>query len=240
MINNCKTFNPAPSLYHTEATKLEAFGRDLISQSAGLVIEPGPNDPIYVAPTVSAVPETATVSARPAAPASPSASMTGHRRGRPSIGSHPRAANAIQAHSRHRSTTADDSYAALPPSSASNPAAGAFHPTHPSALPEPKVWVRGPYKKTIQRDPVVVGPGGELPGTVNGVGAFPVGSPFGKMTLALELRGPRWRTKKERIEMERRGRPVLWDGSVDWAASTFRFRHLSCLKTCRLIGFLFQ
>ncbi|KAG8873195.1 hypothetical protein FRB98_009167 [Tulasnella sp. 332] len=218
MIHNCKTFNPAPSLYHAEATKLEIFGRDLISQSVGLVIEPGPDDPIYVAPTPSAVPETATTSAKRMVPASPSPSTTGHRRGRPSIGSQPRAANATPAHVRHRSTTADEMCTTLPTPSVPNTATGAFHPTHPSALPEPKVWVRGPYKKTIQRDPVVVGPGGELPGTINGVGAFPVSSPFGKAALALELRGPRWRTKKERIEMERRGRPVLWDGSVDWAA----------------------
>ncbi|KAG8978919.1 hypothetical protein FRB94_012613 [Tulasnella sp. JGI-2019a] len=210
MISNCKTFNPAPSLYHSEATKLETFGKDLISQSTGLVIEPGPNDPIYVAPTVQ---ETAMAS-KPIAPASPSTSTIGNRRGRPPV---------IQTHARQHSTTVDDTntalFSAVGVASGSNTATSTvYHPSHPSSLPDQKVWVRGPYKKTIQRDPVVVGPGGELPGTTNGVGAFPTDSPFGKLALALEIRGPRWRTKKERIEMEKRGRPVLWDGSVDWAA----------------------
>ncbi|KAG8976370.1 hypothetical protein FRB90_009201, partial [Tulasnella sp. 427] len=76
---------------------------------------------------------------------------------------------------------------------------------------------RGPYKKTVARDVPVVGPGGELPGSANGVGEFEAGSEWGKVALALEIRGKRYRTKKERLEMEKRGMPTLWDGSIDYA-----------------------
>lgn len=261
MINNCKTFNPAPSLYYTEATKLETFGNDAISQAAGQLMDPA-DEPEFVPMDVDA---RATPSSAPppqqqqqlllqSQPASgpPSPAVTTTLSGR--------TVKRAVYHERTRSDTLD-SYAAPPTPNAG--AGGSATQTHtPSGSisfahgewqkqlqggqsAKEKVgagvggggWVRGPYKKTVVRDVPSVGPGGELPGSMNGVGEFPVGSEWGKVALALEIRGKpgagcsdrwakrnckkpsgkRYRTKKERLEMEKRGMPTLWDGSIDYA-----------------------
>ncbi|KZT66277.1 hypothetical protein DAEQUDRAFT_695784 [Daedalea quercina L-15889] len=58
---------------------------------------------------------------------------------------------------------------------------------------------------------------GGLPGTKDGLGAFPPGSDWAELMLALKLKGKRYRTKKERLRMERGGPPYRPDGSLDYS-----------------------
>lgn len=76
---------------------------------------------------------------------------------------------------------------------------------------------------------------GHLPGYKDGVGVFPSGSDWSELMLALKLKGmcevlsvscqanlfagKRYRTKKERMRMERGGPPVAADGSIDYPES---------------------
>ncbi|KAG9045325.1 hypothetical protein FS837_006488 [Tulasnella sp. UAMH 9824] len=220
MINNCKTFNPAPSLYYTEAVKLETFGNDAISQAAGQLMDPADEPefpaPMEVEPRATPAPQSQPVSGPP----SPvTMTLSG------------RTVKKVY-HERTRSDTID-SYVAPPtpnaggtgthtPNASMSFAHGEWQKQQQGQGTKDKGgggsgWVRGPYKKTVVRDVPAVGPGGELPGSMNGVGEFPVGSEWGKVALALEIRGKRYRTKKERLEMEKRGVPTLWDGSIDYA-----------------------
>ncbi|KAH9917523.1 uncharacterized protein B0H18DRAFT_958357 [Fomitopsis serialis] len=57
---------------------------------------------------------------------------------------------------------------------------------------------------------------GGLPGAKDGLGAFPPGSDWAELMLALKLKGKRYRTKKERLRMERGGPPYRADGSLDY------------------------
>ncbi|CCL98021.1 uncharacterized protein FIBRA_00014 [Fibroporia radiculosa] len=58
---------------------------------------------------------------------------------------------------------------------------------------------------------------GGLPGAKDGLGAFPPGSEWAELMLSLKLKGRRFRTKKERMRMERGGPPYRADGSLDYA-----------------------
>ncbi|KAG8915837.1 hypothetical protein FRC00_012239 [Tulasnella sp. 408] len=220
MINNCKTFNPAPSLYYTEAVKLETFGNDAISQAAGQLMDPA-DEPEFPAPMEVDTRATPAPQSQPVSgPPSPvTMTLSG------------RTVKKVY-HERTRSDTID-SYVAPPtpnaggtgthtPNASMSFAHGEWQKQQQGQGAKDKGgggsgWVRGPYKKTVVRDVPAVGPGGELPGSMNGVGEFPVGSEWGKVALALEIRGKRYRTKKERLEMEKRGVPTLWDGSIDYA-----------------------
>ncbi|KAG8895128.1 hypothetical protein FRC01_012551, partial [Tulasnella sp. 417] len=222
MINNCKTFNPSPSLYYTEAAKLETFGNDAISQAAGQLMDPA-DEPEF--PTPMEVEPQATPAPQPQPASGPPSPVMTTLSGR--------TVKKVY-HERTRSDTID-SYVA-PPTPGANAGGGTgTHTPNASISYAHGEWqkqqqgqgakergagggfVRGPYKKTVVRDVPAVGPGGELPGSMNGVGEFPVGSEWGKVALALEIRGKRYRTKKERLEMEKRGVPTLWDGSIDYA-----------------------
>ncbi|KAH9841089.1 uncharacterized protein C8Q71DRAFT_438871 [Rhodofomes roseus] len=57
---------------------------------------------------------------------------------------------------------------------------------------------------------------GGLPGAKDGLGAFPPGSDWAELMLALKLKGKRYRTKKQRLRMERGGPPYRADGSLDY------------------------
>ncbi|EEB90423.1 hypothetical protein MPER_11372, partial [Moniliophthora perniciosa FA553] len=56
---------------------------------------------------------------------------------------------------------------------------------------------------------------GRLPGSKDGLGAFPAGLDLAKTMLALKLKGKRYKTKKERLRVEKEGPPLRADGSLD-------------------------
>ncbi|CAL1702885.1 unnamed protein product [Somion occarium] len=70
---------------------------------------------------------------------------------------------------------------------------------------------------------------GHLPGHKDGLGQFPPGSDFAQLMLALKLKGKRYRTKKERLRMERGGPPFAVDGSLDYSEMEDPFTVLSVL-----------
>ncbi|KXN92485.1 Bromodomain-containing protein 7 [Leucoagaricus sp. SymC.cos] len=77
---------------------------------------------------------------------------------------------------------------------------------------------RGPYKK-VAAPPTVsesIDNEGRLPGSKDGIGAFPPCSDWAKTMVALKLKGKRYKTKKERLRFEKEGPPYLPDGSLDY------------------------
>jgi bromodomain-containing protein 7/9 len=84
-------------------------------------------------------------------------------------------------------------------------------------------------------------PDGHLPGFKDGVGVFPPGSDWAEVMLALKLKGKfpfsrfplapnilpgkRYRSKKERLRMEKGGPPYTADGSLDYTESEFQSSH---------------
>ncbi|KAI9449584.1 hypothetical protein BJY52DRAFT_1359855 [Lactarius psammicola] len=62
---------------------------------------------------------------------------------------------------------------------------------------------------------------GTFLGFKDGVGVFPPGSDWAEVMLALKLKGKRYRSKKERLRMEKGGPPYAADGSLDYAESEF-------------------
>ncbi|KAF7794151.1 hypothetical protein EIP86_005282 [Pleurotus ostreatoroseus] len=72
-------------------------------------------------------------------------------------------------------------------------------------------------------------PDGHLPGYKDGVGVFPPQSDFSELMLKLKLKGKRYRTKKERMRMERGGPPYHADGSLDYPEMEDPFTVLSAL-----------
>ncbi|KAF8737918.1 hypothetical protein AX14_012193 [Amanita brunnescens Koide BX004] len=77
---------------------------------------------------------------------------------------------------------------------------------------------RGPYKKgTSTSVAESIEADGHLPGAKDGLGAFPPGSDWARTVLQLKMKGKRYRTKKERLRIEKEGPPVLPEGSLDYA-----------------------
>ncbi|KAH9974893.1 hypothetical protein BGW80DRAFT_1457851 [Lactifluus volemus] len=72
-------------------------------------------------------------------------------------------------------------------------------------------------------------PDGHLPGYKDGVGIFPPGSDWAEAMLALKLKGKRYRSKKERLRMEKGGPPYAADGSLDYSEMEDPFSVLSAL-----------
>ena len=180
-------------MYHAEASKLESVGNEIIASFASHVV---PDPPM----------------AQRVAPATTPMEID--------TPSQPEIKAFVKTHKKLASSSAQ---LLPPPPPPAEPTPISFAHAEWQKNSQPgymKQWVRGPYKKTIQRDPVGIGPLGELPGSYNGVGEFPVGSEWGKVVVALEIRGKRYRTKKEKIELEKRGMPTLWDGSIDYANRT--------------------
>ncbi|KAG7098803.1 hypothetical protein E1B28_000708 [Marasmius oreades] len=70
---------------------------------------------------------------------------------------------------------------------------------------------------------------GRLPGSKEGLGAFPAGSDWAKTMLALKLKGKRYKTKKERLRVEKEGPPLRPDGSLDYFEMEEPFPVLSAL-----------
>lgn len=72
-------------------------------------------------------------------------------------------------------------------------------------------------------------PDGHLPGFKDGVGVFPPGSDWAEVMLALKLKGKRYRSKKERLRMEKGGPPYTADGSLDYTEMEDPFSVLSAI-----------
>ncbi|KAF8265875.1 hypothetical protein EI94DRAFT_1587444 [Lactarius quietus] len=70
---------------------------------------------------------------------------------------------------------------------------------------------------------------GHLPGFKDGVGVFPPGSDWAEVMLALKLKGKRYRSKKERLRMEKGGPPYAADGSLDYTEMEDPFSVLSAI-----------
>ncbi|EPQ52987.1 hypothetical protein GLOTRDRAFT_111806 [Gloeophyllum trabeum ATCC 11539] len=68
---------------------------------------------------------------------------------------------------------------------------------------------------------------GRLPGSKDGLGAFPYGSDWAALMLSLKLKGKKKRTKKERLRLEKGGPPFAADGSLDYVEMDEPFSALS-------------
>ncbi|KAG2744848.1 hypothetical protein P692DRAFT_20837219 [Suillus brevipes Sb2] len=102
----------------------------------------------------------------------------------------------------------------------------------PSSVPQQyiKRGPRGPYKKgTSMGITEGINAEGRLPGSKDGVGAFPPGSDWAEMMVALKIKGKRYRTKKERLRIEKEGLPHLHDGSLDYTEMEDPFSLLNVL-----------
>ncbi|KAJ7242351.1 hypothetical protein B0H12DRAFT_1132403 [Mycena haematopus] len=92
---------------------------------------------------------------------------------------------------------------------------------------------RGPYNKSSKENPGTtsdkIDAEGRLPGSKDGLGAFPPGSDWARTMLALKLKGKRYKTKKERLRIEKDGPPYLPDGSLDYYEVEDPFSYLSAL-----------
>ncbi|KAK7472651.1 hypothetical protein VKT23_000764 [Stygiomarasmius scandens] len=110
--------------------------------------------------------------------------------------------------------------------------APSFAGTPPTAGPSRRS-TRGPYKKTENTNTSKVSESidvdGRLPGSKDGLGAFPPGSDWAKTMLDLKLKGKKYKTKKERLRVEKEGPPVCADGSIDYYNMEDPFSILSAL-----------
>ncbi|KAJ7187168.1 hypothetical protein C8R46DRAFT_1207137 [Mycena filopes] len=102
---------------------------------------------------------------------------------------------------------------------------------HPAQL---RRGPRGPYNKSSKDNPGAaasesIDAEGRLPGSKDGLGAFPPGSDWARMMLALKLKGKRYKTKKERLRIEQHGPPYLSDGSLAYGEVEDPFSYLSAL-----------
>ncbi|KAG2346263.1 hypothetical protein BDR05DRAFT_73350 [Suillus weaverae] len=102
----------------------------------------------------------------------------------------------------------------------------------PSSVPQQYIrrGPRGPYKKGASVGILEgIDAEGRLPGSKDGVGAFPPGSDWAEMMIALKIKGKRYRTKKERLRIEKEGLPHLHDGSLDYTEMEDSFSLLNVL-----------
>ena len=147
----------------------------------------------------------------------------------------------------------DGSMAAGSRAPSMTPAPGQAH-THGQGKRGP----RGPYKRHAQPAlPDSLDAEGRMPGAKDGVGAFPAGSDWAEMMIALKIKGApplsfhtssietvctgkRYRTKKERLRFEKEGPPYHADGSLDYAESEFicLFRKCHCLDTTTFLVYV--
>lgn len=104
-------------------------------------------------------------------------------------------------------------------------------PSVVSAIPQgmSRRVTRGPYKKAVPSNTVSEGidADGRLPGSKDGLAAFPPGSDWARTMLALKLKGKRYKTKKERLRVEKEGPPTHPDGSLDYTQMEDPFAVLS-------------
>ncbi|KAL4261086.1 Bromo domain-containing protein [Pleurotus pulmonarius] len=87
-------------------------------------------------------------------------------------------------------------------------------------------------KKSTSSTPVIsesLDADGRLPGSKDGLGAFPPGSDWAETMLMLKLKGKKYKTKKERLRVEKEGPPYAADGSLDYSQMEDPFTVLSAL-----------
>ncbi|KAI6141725.1 hypothetical protein BKA82DRAFT_1006559 [Pisolithus tinctorius] len=87
----------------------------------------------------------------------------------------------------------------------------------PSTTPGPTRRGRGSKKNAPATMSESLDAEGRLPGSKDGVGAFPPGSDWAEMMVALKIKGKRYKTKKERLRFEKEGPPYYPDGSLAYA-----------------------
>ncbi|KAI1793692.1 hypothetical protein LXA43DRAFT_1000031 [Ganoderma leucocontextum] len=171
--SNAKTFNPAGSIYHTEADRIESYALDQISKAAATVIEYETDWNIDV--------------------------------------------------------EKDDELVAVD----EEDVGGTPAPIDESRAGSPSAQTGGGKKSKGKKSPGTLSESleadGGMPGAKDGLGAFPPGSDWAELMLALKLKGKRYRTKKERMRMERGGPPVAADGSVDYPEMEDPFSVLSAM-----------
>ncbi|KIL58170.1 hypothetical protein M378DRAFT_200609 [Amanita muscaria Koide BX008] len=176
---NAKTFNPAGTIYHTEADRIEAWALDHIAKAAPTVIQYETDWNIDV-----------------------ERDDEGHT---------------VDIDNDDDSMDVESVPGGRSPSVVSQ------------AVPGPSR--RGPrpgYKKTTGTGIAEsIEPDGRLPGAKDGLGAFPPGSDWARTMLQLKLKGKRYRTKKERLRIEKEGPPVLPEGSLDYTEMEDPFSVLS-------------
>ncbi|KAI0338767.1 hypothetical protein BDW22DRAFT_1362481 [Trametopsis cervina] len=85
-----------------------------------------------------------------------------------------------------------------------------------SSVQTPLVRRNGKGKKQPGMVSDSLEPDGHLPGYKDGVGVFPPGSDWAELMLSLKLKGKRYRTKKERLRIEKSGPPYTAEGSLDY------------------------
>ncbi|KAJ7722652.1 hypothetical protein DFH07DRAFT_1006475 [Mycena maculata] len=102
--------------------------------------------------------------------------------------------------------------------------------SHPAML---RRGPRGPYKSSKENPGGAASESidaeGRLPGSKDGLGAFPPGSDWARTMLALKLKGKRYKTKKERMRIEQHGPPYFSDGSLAYTEVEDPFSFLSAL-----------
>ncbi|KAI0701303.1 hypothetical protein BC835DRAFT_1323237 [Cytidiella melzeri] len=176
---NAKLFNPAGTIYHSEAERIEQYAIDHINKAAVSVIE-------YEGEW--------NIDAEPDEDAEVQASGGEDGQGTPMD---------VDGSSRARSPSA-------------------------SSVQTPSTR-RGKGKKPPGTVSESIEPDGHLPGYKDGVGVFPYDSHWAELMLSLKLRGKRYRTKKERMRIEKSGPPYAGDGSLDYTEIEDPFSVLSVL-----------
>ena len=170
VINNARTFNPPDTIFYKEASRIELVGLDAIAQAAAQAID------MDVEPLPSSDEEDVPVKREETVDVYSSRNP-------------PRAVKNEPEDVEMQDIPAKRVASIVPkPETPSTPAYRSFH----QPVYQPKG--RGPYRKTVMKEEPLVGPDGELPGSRYGVGAFPVGSEFGTIALALEIRGMHLKT----------------------------------------------
>ncbi|KAM5545551.1 hypothetical protein V8D89_000589 [Ganoderma adspersum] len=178
---NAKAFNPAGSIYHTEADRIESYALDQITKAAATVIEYETDWNI----DVEKDDEPLAVDEEDVA-GTPADRVVG------------------------TPIDVDETRAGSPSAQA-----GGAKKTKGKKAP-------GPLSESLEAD-------GGLPGAKDGLAAFAPGSDWAELMLALKLKGKRYRTKKERMRMERGGPPVAADGSLDYPEMEDPFSVLSAM-----------
>jgi hypothetical protein len=195
VISNATSFNPPETLYHTEALRISAFGLEQISRASATVIQYETDWTIEVVEDDIQPPLQMDQgpNARPGAGRSPSVQPQPTGLGR----------RGLRGTQSKRISTA--------PSNA-------------------KAETGVPQDQIID---------GRLPGSFDGVGAFPPGCAWAKMIVELKIKGQlsplllfqrvylrcstgkRYKSKRERLRIEKEGPPYHLDGSLDYCACAY-------------------
>ncbi|KAJ7639252.1 hypothetical protein FB45DRAFT_905108 [Roridomyces roridus] len=112
-----------------------------------------------------------------------------------------------------------------------SPSVSVLGGSHPATL---RRGLRGPYNRAVKETTTTtvsdgIDAEGRLPGSKDGLGAFPPGSDLARTMLYLKLKGKRYKTKKERLRIEKEGPPYFSDGSLAYTEVEDPFSFFSAL-----------